>query len=164
MTPIIEGLDGVQKMSKSLNNAIGIHEPAQEMYGKLMSINDELMWRYWELLTDLRQSEIDQMRSDVASGTLHPMEAETSLARTIVSASTPKKRRTRRTELGAPISTEERRPRGDWKSSINLPAWAATPRARCACRAVDRGRSPPPQQQRPTARSRKARFESTARS
>ena len=85
MTPIIEGLDGVQKMSKSLNNAIGIHEPAQEMYGKLMSINDDLMWRYWTLLTDLRQSEIDQMRAEVASGALHPMEAKKRLARTIVS-------------------------------------------------------------------------------
>jgi tyrosyl-tRNA synthetase len=84
MTPIIEGLDGVQKMSKSLNNAIGIHEPPQEMYGKLMSINDELMWRYWTLLTDLRQSEIDQMQADVASGALHPMEAKKRLARTIV--------------------------------------------------------------------------------
>ncbi|MBW4028102.1 tyrosine--tRNA ligase [Acidipila rosea] len=84
MTPIIEGLDGVQKMSKSLNNAIGIHEPAQEMYGKLMSINDELMWRYWTLLTDLRQSEIDQMQADVASGVLHPMEAKKRLARAIV--------------------------------------------------------------------------------
>ena len=84
MTPIIEGLDGVQKMSKSLNNAIGIHEPAQEMYGKLMSISDTLMWRYWELLTDLRQSEIDQMKADVAAGTLHPMEAKKRLARTIV--------------------------------------------------------------------------------
>ena len=84
MTPIIEGLDGVQKMSKSLNNAIGIHEPPQEMYGKLMSINDELMWRYWTLLTDLRQSEIDAMRADVASGALHPMEAKKRLARTIV--------------------------------------------------------------------------------
>jgi len=85
MTPIIEGLDGVQKMSKSLNNAIGIHEPPQEMYGKLMSISDELMWRYWTLLTDLRQSEIDQMQADVASGKLHPMEAKKQLARTIVS-------------------------------------------------------------------------------
>jgi tyrosyl-tRNA synthetase len=71
-------------MSKSLNNAIGIHEPPQEMYGKLMSINDELMWRYWTLLTDLRQSEIDAMRADVASGALHPMEAKKRLARTIV--------------------------------------------------------------------------------
>jgi tyrosyl-tRNA synthetase len=84
MTPIIEGLDGVQKMSKSLGNAIGIHEAPQEMYGKLMSINDELMWRYWTLLTDLRQSEIDKMQADVASGALHPMEAKKLLARTIV--------------------------------------------------------------------------------
>jgi tyrosyl-tRNA synthetase len=84
MTPIIEGLDGVQKMSKSLGNAIGIHEPAQEMYGKLMSISDELMWRYWTFLTDLRQSEIERMQSDVASGALHPMEAKKRLARTIV--------------------------------------------------------------------------------
>ena len=84
MTPIIEGLDGVQKMSKSLNNAIGIHEPPQEMYGKLMSINDEMMWRYWTLLTDFRQSEIDRMQGEVASGALHPMEAKKQLARTIV--------------------------------------------------------------------------------
>jgi tyrosyl-tRNA synthetase len=84
MTPIIEGLDGVQKMSKSLGNAIGIHEPAQEMYGKLMSISDELMWRYWVFLTDLRQSDIEQMQSEVATGALHPMEAKKRLARTIV--------------------------------------------------------------------------------
>ena len=84
MTPIIEGLDGVQKMSKSLGNAIGIHEPALEMYGKLMSVSDELMWRYWTFLTDLRRSEIEQMQSDVASGALHPMEAKKRLARTIV--------------------------------------------------------------------------------
>jgi tyrosyl-tRNA synthetase len=84
MTPIIEGLDGVQKMSKSLGNAIGIHEPAPEMYGKLMSISDELMWRYWIFLTDLGQSEIDQMQTDVSNGALHPMEAKKRLARTIV--------------------------------------------------------------------------------
>jgi tyrosyl-tRNA synthetase len=83
MTPILEGLDGVQKMSKSLNNAIGINEPASEMYGKLMSISDELMWKYWVLLTDLKQSEIDAMRSDVAAGKLHPMETKKKLARTI---------------------------------------------------------------------------------
>ena len=63
MTPILEGLDGVQKMSKSLSNAIGIQEPAGEMYGKLMSISDELMWRYWTFLTDLPQSKIDAMRA-----------------------------------------------------------------------------------------------------
>jgi tyrosyl-tRNA synthetase len=81
--PILEGLDGVQKMSKSLGNAIGIQEPPQEMYGKLMSISDEMMWRYWTLLTDLRPNEIEQMRADVASGVLHPMEAKKRLARTI---------------------------------------------------------------------------------
>jgi tyrosyl-tRNA synthetase len=83
MTPILEGLDGVQKMSKSLNNAIGINEPASEMYGKLMSISDELMWKYWVLLTDLKQSEIDAMRADVEAGKLHPMAAKKVLARTI---------------------------------------------------------------------------------
>src|SRR5207302_4299782 len=80
MMPILEGLDGVQKMSKSLNNAIGIHEPPAEMYGKLMSISDELMWRYWTLLTDLRSSEIEAMKADVASGALHPMQAKKNLA------------------------------------------------------------------------------------
>ncbi len=84
MTPIIEGLDGVQKMSKSLGNAIGIHEPPAEMYGKIMSISDALMWRFWTLLTDLRESEITAMQSDVERGTLHPMEAKKQLARTIV--------------------------------------------------------------------------------
>ncbi len=84
MTEILEGLDGVQKMSKSLNNAIGINEPAGEMYGKLMSISDELMWKYWVLLTDLKQSEIEAMKAKVAAGKLHPMEVKKQLARTIV--------------------------------------------------------------------------------
>ena len=83
MTPILEGLDGVQKMSKSLGNAIGINEPPAEMYGKLMSINDDLMWKYWVFLTDLRQSEVDSLRAEVAAGALHPMEAKKRLARTI---------------------------------------------------------------------------------
>jgi tyrosyl-tRNA synthetase len=85
MNPILEGLDGAQKMSKSLGNAIGINEPPSEMYGKLMSISDELMWKYWTLLTDLRQSEVDALHTQVASGTLHPMEAKKQLARAIVS-------------------------------------------------------------------------------
>lgn len=83
MTPILEGLDGVQKMSKSLNNAIGINEPPGEMYGKIMSINDELMWKYWVFLTDLRQSEIESIQADVAAGGLHPMAVKKRLARTI---------------------------------------------------------------------------------
>jgi tyrosyl-tRNA synthetase len=83
MTPILEGLDGVQKMSKSLGNAIGINEPPAEMYGKLMSINDELMWKYWVFLTDLKQSEVDALQDEVAAGKLHPMEVKKRLARTI---------------------------------------------------------------------------------
>ena len=83
MTPIIEGLDGHQKMSKSLHNSIGIDEPAGEMYGKIMSISDELMWRFWLLLTDLRQSEVEAKQAEVASGALHPMEAKKQLARAI---------------------------------------------------------------------------------
>jgi len=83
MTEILEGLDGVQKMSKSLGNAIGINEPPAEMYGKLMSINDELMWKYWVFLTDLRQSEVDALRAETTAGNLHPMEVKKRLARTI---------------------------------------------------------------------------------
>lgn len=83
MTPILEGLSGSQKMSKSLGNAVGIHEPATEMYGKLMSISDELMWQYWTLLTDLRGTAIAAMKEDVASGRLHPMQAKKNLAHTI---------------------------------------------------------------------------------
>src|SRR5438874_463486 len=78
-TPIIEGLDGVQKMSKSLGNAIGINEPAGEMYGKIMSISDELMWRYWELLTDTSLQAIATMKSAT-----HPMMAKKGLAAKIV--------------------------------------------------------------------------------
>ncbi len=83
MTPILEGLDGVQKMSKSLGNAIGIHEPAGEMYGKLMSISDELMWKYWTFLTDLSQSQIDAMHARVDAGELHPMDVKKQLAESI---------------------------------------------------------------------------------
>jgi len=83
MTPILEGLDGTQKMSKSLNNAIGINEPPSEMYGKLMSISDDLMWKYFLFLTDLRGSEVEALKAEVAAGKLHPMEAKKRLARTI---------------------------------------------------------------------------------
>src|SRR6476661_5497218 len=61
-TPLLEGLDGVQKMSKSLGNAIGIHEPPFEMYGKLMSTSDDMMWRYYELLTDVSMADIETMK------------------------------------------------------------------------------------------------------
>src|SRR5205807_6601397 len=77
-TPILEGLDGVQKMSKSLGNAIGIHEPPLEMYGKIMSISDEMMWRYYELLTDVQVADIEKMKRDA-----HPMQAKKDLAHRI---------------------------------------------------------------------------------
>jgi tyrosyl-tRNA synthetase len=80
MTPILEGLDGVQKMSKSLGNAIGIQEPASEMYGKLMSISDELMWKYWTFLTDVPQSQIDAIHAHVTRGEMHPMGVKKDLA------------------------------------------------------------------------------------
>src|ERR1039457_2065410 len=78
-TPILEGLDGVQKMSKSLGNAIGIHEAPLEMYGKVMSISDEMMWRYYELLTDVQVADIEKMKRET-----HPMAAKKELARRIV--------------------------------------------------------------------------------
>ena len=78
-TPILEGLDGVQKMSKSLGNAIGIHEPPLEMYGKVMSISDQMMWRYYELLTDVQVADIEKIKLES-----HPMEAKKELARRIV--------------------------------------------------------------------------------
>lgn len=83
MMPIIEGLDGVQKMSKSLGNYIGVDEPPFEMFGKLMTVGDDLMWRYWTLLTDVPASEIETMKAKVADGSLHPMDAKKAMARTI---------------------------------------------------------------------------------
>jgi len=84
MLPILEGLDGVHKMSKSLGNYVGITEPPQEMFGKLMSISDELMWRYYELLSDLSPGEIRTLKEKVASGALHPKRAKMNLAKEIV--------------------------------------------------------------------------------
>jgi len=85
MTPILQGLDGVEKMSKSLGNDIGIKETAQEIYGKVMSISDPLMWNYYELLTDLPQNEIQELKSNVESGSVHPMKAKGDLAFSLVS-------------------------------------------------------------------------------
>jgi tyrosyl-tRNA synthetase len=83
-TPLLEGLDGVEKMSKSLNNYVGITEPPAEMFGKLMSISDELMWKYYLLLTDLGPAEIASRQQKVAGGDLHPKQAKVELATLIV--------------------------------------------------------------------------------
>jgi tyrosyl-tRNA synthetase len=82
--PLLEGLDGVNKMSKSLGNYIGITEPPEIMYRKVMQINDDLMFRYYELLTDCSVADIDQMRARIGGGELHPMQAKAELARLIV--------------------------------------------------------------------------------
>ncbi|HYG79303.1 MAG TPA: tyrosine--tRNA ligase [Pyrinomonadaceae bacterium] len=84
ITPLLEGTDGVQKMSKSLGNYIGINEAPQEMFGKVMSISDELMWRYYELLTDLRVEEIAKLRAETDAGTLHPRGVKVDLAKRII--------------------------------------------------------------------------------
>src|SRR5919199_2278282 len=82
--PLLEGTDGVQKMSKSLGNYVGIDEPPQEMFGKIMSISDELMWRYYELLTDLTVGEIEKMRERAAGGEVNPRDLKVELAKRII--------------------------------------------------------------------------------
>lgn len=82
--PLLEGLDGVRKMSKSFGNYVGIQEAPGEMFGKLMSVSDELMWKYYELLTDVGLEEIGAMRAGVEAGSFHPMEAKKRLAGAIV--------------------------------------------------------------------------------
>jgi len=83
-TPLLEGTDGVQKMSKSYGNYIGITEAPQEMFGKVMSISDELMWRYYELVTDVSMTDIERMKGEVASGQAHPMKLKQELGKRIV--------------------------------------------------------------------------------
>lgn len=83
--PLLEGTDGINKMSKSLNNYIGINEPPEEIFGKVMSVSDELMWRYAELLSDKDLDEIERSRSQVAQRKTHPMDYKKSLAHEIVS-------------------------------------------------------------------------------
>src|SRR5215471_7847425 len=82
--PILVGLDGQRKMSKSLGNYVGITEPPNDIFGKLMSIPDDLMWSYYELVTDHTPEEIAALKSDVSAGKLHPMDAKMKLAEQVV--------------------------------------------------------------------------------
>jgi len=82
--PLLEGLDGIQKMSKSLGNYIGIHESPTEIFGKVMSVSDELMFRYYELLTDVPAKEIARSKKDIESEKLNPMTAKIDLAKLII--------------------------------------------------------------------------------
>ncbi len=83
-TPILEGLDGVQKMSKSLGNYIGVKEPPREIFGKTMRVSDSLMVKYYELLTDLSDEDLKRLKSSLESGTLHPRQAKVDLAKFFV--------------------------------------------------------------------------------
>jgi tyrosyl-tRNA synthetase len=82
--PLLEGLDGVQKMSKSLGNYIGINEMPNEQFGKVMSISDAMMWRYYEVATDVSSKEIQSLKQDVEAGKRHPMNVKADLAQTII--------------------------------------------------------------------------------
>jgi tyrosyl-tRNA synthetase len=82
--PLLEGTDGVQKMSKSLGNYIGINEAPEDIFGKVMSVSDDLMFRYYELLSDRPLSEILKMRAQVEHGSRHPMDAKKTLAEELV--------------------------------------------------------------------------------
>lgn len=82
--PLLEGTDGIEKMSKSLNNYIGINEHPYDIFGKIMSISDDLMWKYYLLCTDYTKEEIEKMKEEVKTGNLHPMEAKKNLGLTIV--------------------------------------------------------------------------------
>jgi tyrosyl-tRNA synthetase len=84
LMPLLEGTDGLQKMSKSLHNYVGIDEPPQEMFGKVMSISDDLMWRYYELLTDLRPEEIANFRASADSGARNPRDLKVELAKRVI--------------------------------------------------------------------------------
>lgn len=82
--PILEGLDGVEKMSKSLNNYIGVKDSANDMFGKIMSISDELMENYYQMITEMPLEEIEEIKKNIANGTLHPMEAKKKLGVEVV--------------------------------------------------------------------------------
>ena len=83
-TPLLEGTDGVEKMSKSLGNYIGIDEPAGKMFGKIMSISDDLMWKYYELLTDLNAQEIDTLKAKCANNEANPRDLKIDLAKRVI--------------------------------------------------------------------------------
>lgn len=83
--PLIEGLDGVQKMSKSLNNYVGVDEPPREMYGKLMSVPDDLMWKYFEYIAQVPAAEVAEWNAAMESGQVHPREMKDRLGKRIVS-------------------------------------------------------------------------------
>ena len=120
--PILVGLDGERKMSKSLGNYVGITEAPGQMFGKLMSISDELMWSYYDLLTDFGPPVILRLREEVRAGTLHPMDANAARARGHCWFS----RRRCREESHRRISARVSRPAGAGRSSATQSATRRT--------------------------------------
>lgn len=127
--PILVGLDGQRKMSKSLGNYVGITEPPQEIFGKIMSIPDELMWTYYDLVTDRTPEEVAALKKQVASGAAHPMDAKMRLAREIISGFHSEDAARRAAEnfqrvfrdRQAPVEAEEQKiPRGPAKRLVAL--------------------------------------------
>ena len=130
--PLLVGLDGVEKMSKSLGNYVGVTEAPGVMFGKLMSVSDELMWTYYELLTDRTPAEIAALKAQVDGGAVHPRQAKVDLAKAII-ARLPFGRRGRRRRRPSSTASSSRRKRP----------------TRCA-----RSRSWPARRRRATPRSR----------
>ena len=148
ITPLLEGTDGVQKMSKSLENYIGINEPPQEIFGKVMSISDDLMWRYYELCTDLTPSAIASLREQTNGGQRHPRDIKADLAKMIV-ADFYSEGDARKAEeefnamfrdKQAPESVEEREvPAGAWKLPKLLVELSLVPSMAEARRLIEQG-------------------------
>ncbi len=149
ITPLLEGTDGVQKMSKSLGNYIGIDEPAAEIFGKVMSISDELMWRYYELLTDLSLDEIKRLRSEVEAGERHPRSVKVELAKRITADfHSPDDAKSAEDEFNrifrerqAPDAVESRsvKPLGKWKVTRLLVEVSLAPSMSEARRLIEQG-------------------------
>jgi tyrosyl-tRNA synthetase len=148
ITPLLEGTDGVQKMSKSLGNYIGINEPPQEIFGKVMSISDDLMWRYYELCTDMPLSEIASLRESANGGQRNPRDIKADLAKRIVADFySEAEARKAEDEFNAmfrnkqtPESVEEREvPSGQWKLPKLLVELALVPSMAEARRLIEQG-------------------------
>ena len=115
LMPLLEGLDGVNKMSKSLGNYIGINEPAKEIFGKVMSVSDELMYRYYELVSVVSLPDLEKIKADIKSGVLHPMEAKKRLASELVD-------RFCTGELSARLSATEAQGKAEFRATVGQSA------------------------------------------
>lgn len=123
ITPLLEGTDGVQKMSKSLGNYIGINEAPQEMFGKIMSISDELMWRYYELCTNASTAEINAMRAAAENGASNPRDFKVELAKHIITDFHSREDATRAEEEFRRVFQNKQAPDGVKERTVTVGAW-----------------------------------------